>query len=352
MIALATKTITSNPQILKFPSLTIHDGFHSSEQMTLRSYYKAHLLPELSDLAPRSLKADTYALNVWERFTENIPLSSGEVEFHSQLITLRESMLQAGLATSSINMVWRELRAMFAAAVDDGYCSSVPFIRERRRGRVVKSRLVKQVVKPQREIITEDELLKLWRATRFATYPSNGPFPASKLWKVALVLFWTFGARTIDFLQNLRWDHVKFNDRLLQFTAQKTSKLQGLPMSDVVVAHLKSIHLESTQSSTDPVFPGFRTAGHRKTSGKWKRGYYTTWRHEIQANSEIFEPIMLKHFRQRVVTRYNAMHPGLGSWIAGHYMSGVSAQNYDLPTDQIREVICSAPVPSFFHEIG
>ncbi len=84
---------------------------------------------------------------------------------------------------------------------------------------------------------------------------------------------------------------------------------------------------------------------------KFPPGYYATWRHEICEQAALLAPIQLKHFRERVVTRYNAMHPGLGSWIAGHYVPGVSAQSYDLPTDQIREVLGSAPVPECFRSI-
>lgn len=356
----------ASPPILKFPTLAERTGnVAESDVTTLRSYYEPILLPELADLKPRSLAADRDALAAWERFTDNPDIrSSSAEELETQLQKFRDGHQSSGLAAGTMNMRWRELRAMFSAAVQDGYCDAVPCIRKRRRGRIVTSRLVEQPKKSQREIVTEEELTRLWEACRHATYPAGGEFPASRLWRVALVLFWTYGARTHDFLRHLRWEEVKFSDRLLQFTASKTSKLQGLPLTDTVTAHLRSI-----RGGGAHVFPGFRTAGH--FSHKlltWKPGYYTTWRYEIcraagLAESSIVESadgrrgtnwdatVDIKHFRERVVTKYNARHPGLGSWIAGHYMPGVSAQNYDLPTDQIRDEIENTPVPDCFRQV-
>lgn len=336
--------------ILKFPSLAERTGAVApGTSVTLRMYYESVLLPDLRDeqfgLASRSLKEDRIAINHWERCTGNPDLLSVEPE-HIEL--LRDRMLQAGAAAPTINKTWRELKSMFSAAVEDGFCHQVPLPRQRRQGRRMRSRLVKEHPKRQREIITEEELTRLWRACRHATYPRGRQFPAPLLWRVALVLFWTYGARTTDFLQRLKWEDVRFGDRLLLFTARKTTKLQGLPLTPIVEKHLRSI-----KGHAERVFPGFNSPGcYLRARRKWKRGYNATWRGEIQAAAGLLQQVTIKNFRERVVTRYNAIHAGLGSWIAGHYMPGVTAQNYDLPTDQIRDLICSAPVPACFAEIG
>ena len=344
-----TSTTTQVP-ILRFPTRAERDGLcETGSDLRLRDYYRSFLLPDLDDVAPRSLGEDRWAIAKWERYTGNPPLSEIDEETGNECLkSLIRGMEADAMSPATINKTWRELKGIFRAAFDDGFCSSVPVLLKRRKGKRIRSRLVKEPPKLQREIVTEEELLRLWRSTRYATYPAREQFPAPRYWRVALVLFWTYGARTIDFLQNLRWEHVRFKDRLLQFTAQKTSKLQGLPLTDAAIAHLKSI-----QGYSERVFPGFNSRGcFLKTPQAWKRGYYATWRAEICPPAQLEVPITLKHFRERVLTTYNAISPGLGSWILAHYMPGVSAQNYDLPTNQIRDLICGAPVPEFFSEVG
>lgn len=327
-----------NSHILKFP--TSGETTAPAGPLTLRDFYTQVLLPDLDDLSPRSLDEDRVALNNWERYTPNKLLS--EID-EADLMALRDGMLTAGRAPSTVAKTWRELRAMLAAASDDGLLATVPKLKRR-------SRIVKLHPKRQRETVNETELTALWRACKHATYPADNPpgLEAAKLWRVALVLFWTYGPRTGDVF-NLTWDDVRFGDRLLQFRATKTGKLQGLPLTDLVIAHLRSI---KTQYNRRHVFAGFRTPGCHLRTGRWKAGYYATWRADITAHCPLKSPIVLKHFRERMVTFYNGREPGLGSWIAGHSMPGVSAQHYDLPTQRIRDAIAAAPVPECFREIG
>ena len=111
-------------------------------------------------------------------------------------------------------------------------------------------------------------------------------------------------------------------------------------------------HLKSIKGPGEKVFPGFNTKGcWLHENQKWKRGYYTTWRNEIQRDAKL-QGIWIKHFRETMLTRNNGIEAGLGNWMAGHYMPGVSAQSYDLPTKRIREAVESTPVPECFYEIG
>jgi hypothetical protein len=310
--------------------------------MTLRSYYEGVLLPELYDLSKRSLESDRNALNTWERFTSNPDLqgSTGDELCHA-VIALRDGMAHAGLAPATVNKVWREVKAIFEAAKLDGLVEAVPVIRERRRGKIIRGKLVREPAKKQRELISEAELSQLFAQSANATYPRTPRAP--DLWRVALVLFWMYGARTRDFFRNLRWDHVLWSQKLLRFTAQKTQKLQGLPMPDWVAEWLRSIRPVSGGPSR--VFAGFDTPGSfRLAKQRWREGYYTTWRRDI---SEGLERVTFKHFRERIVSRFNAVHPGMGHWMAGHSIGSLQMA-YDQPTDKIRELIEAVPVPACF----
>ena len=232
---------------------------------------------------------------------------------------------------------------IFADAQDRGLIPRIPSLGRRKR-----SRLCKERPKVQRECLTPAEVASLWLNCRHATYPAHSQFPAPKLWRVAMVLFWVYGVRTIDTLRELKWSSIRFNDRLIQFAAFKTSKLQGLPLTDLVIEHLRSI-----KGHSERVFPGFNTTGcflHKPQ--KWKRGYYSTWRSEICAHATLEADVVLKNFRETMLTRFNGIEPGLGNWIAAHHVPGVSAMHYDLPTHRIRAAVEAAPVPQCFQEIG
>lgn len=347
MIAVAARSI---PDLIPFPTLTrqvIDEDlpFDPAEHIGLRRYYEGALLPDISgEQAPRSLDSDRCALNRWEECVGNPDIRDVTATHAAGVACLqifRDRLEARGLSPATINSYWREIKAIFVDACDRGLTPRVPRLGKRR-----KARLVKEPPKLQRETITEDELTELWRKCSHATYPRGGQFPAPMLWRVALVLFWTYGARTLDMLKALRWENIRFSDRMIRFEAMKTSKLQGLPMTEIVLSHLKSI-----RGHSERVFPGFDTPGCKLRKRGWKRGYYTTWRHEIGAE-EMQPKIWLKHFRESMVTRYNDLWPDLGAWVAAHYMPGVTAQSYDLPTARVREIISSAAVPACFQEIG
>lgn len=308
-----------------------------ANQLSLRGYYQKEVLPEIRyEQAASSLEQDEIALRHWERYTTNPPI----VEIGKEHIAMfRDGLIARGLANSTVNKYWRELRAVFNWAQDEAVISRTPVISKRS-----KSKLLKEPSKRQRETLTIDEVTRLYKACSKATYPDGGETPAPKLWRTAVVLWWFYGARTMDLLKHLEWSNVLWNDRLLRFAAQKTGKLQGLPLTDLTAAHLKSIMKKSNR-----VFPGFNTKGSRLHSG-WKRGFYTSWRAEIQPEAGL-SGIDIRHFRETMVTRNNGIEAGLGNWIAGHYMPGVSAQNYDLPTQRVRDAVDRTPVPECFNEI-
>lgn len=338
MIQLSQCDLASS-SILKFPSLLEREGTPLPSTITLRTYYTSILLPDLAGQADTSLKEDRTALNHWELHTPNQDIRDIGKE---DLYAFRDGMLTAGLKPPSVNKYWREVKAMLEAAREDEIILRVPAI-----GRRQKCRLVDEGPKRQREPLTEAELERLWKACSKATYPRHKQFPAPKLWRVALVLWWTYGQRTMDVLKRLRWDSIWWSEKVIRFEAQKTGKLQGLPLTPIVEQHLRSI-----KGHAERMFPGFNRAGcYLRAKQKWEPGYYATWRREICGQAGLAE-LNIKHFRERAVTFYNGIEPGLGGWIAGHYMPGVTAQNYDLPTRRIREAICSAPVPACFAEIG
>lgn len=319
-------------------------GFLPEETITLRSFYERVILPELIAESSRgSLKEDRIALGHWERETGDPDIRTASKE---HVLLLRDGLLGRGrMRRATINKTWRELVMMLGWACDEGVIARVPYL-----SRKHKTRLVKEPPKRQRQTLTFDEVERLWRACARASYPRVRGCHAPLLWRTALVLFYAYGARTRDVFR-LQWSDVLFSDGVVRLEALKTSKLQGLPLLPFVERWLRTVwHGGGKQGD---VLPGFKTKGFQWRTGprarRWKRGYYTTWRSEICRAAGI-DDVWIKHFRESMVTRYNRRHKGLGSWIAGHYVPGVSAQNYDLPTDEIREAMTACEYPPCFDE--
>lgn len=312
--------------------------FQPGDRVTLRLFYERCMLPEDADtLSSRTLAEYRCALNRWEESTRDPDLRECTAE---DLRSLVHGLAQRGQNPRTINKTWRHLRCIFNYSRRRELIRTLPSL-----GRHGNSRLVKESPKQQREALIDAEVASLIESCRFATYPHAREIPTPKLWSVAIYLFWMYGARTFDVLRNLTWDSVRFQDRLLRFQALKTSKLQGLPLTDLGLRLLRSI-----RGHSERVFPGFNTKGsvlsHGQRAGTTKRGYYTTWNLEISGNASVLDVVKMKHFRETAVTRWNAVRPNLGSWIAAHYMPGVTAQHYDHPTREIREAIESFPLPS------
>lgn len=327
------------PTILKFPSASTPIGnlpFALDEKITARKWYDRCLLPEIrNELAPRSLSEDRVALNRWEDCTEDPDIRQVS---RTDLESFRDNLLKRGCNPHTVNKYWRELKSIFRDAREEQLITREPRI-AKRFGSLIRIRKPKVHL----PLITMDEVDQLYAACERATYPVSER--TALLWRVALVLFFTYGARTIDII-GLDWSNVLWSDRLIKFQAMKTSKVQGLPMTPAVDAHLRLI-----EQPTGRILAGFKTTGHRaKKTGKWKPGYYSTWRNELCP--VLGREFPFKLFRESMVTRYNAIEDKLGSWIAGHFVPGVSAQSYDVPTERIRAAIESAPVPKSFLRIA
>lgn len=342
MIAFRACDVAALPPILKFPTLVTGAGDDplAVGPITLRRFYEVAALPtllrlvELREMSARSLAEDRVAVRQWERCTEDVDIR--EIDSR-QVELLQRGLVQQDLSAATVNKIWRELRGILALAVQQGYLREIPSLDWQRRSTRGRSRLVRQEPKRQREPITVEEFARYFEATKFATYPARGQFPAPELWKAALCVFWAYGPRTLDVFRRRHADVTGQHGGLFSFEAMKTSKLQGLPLLDYVRRAVLRV-----RGHAERIFPGFNSPG-ALVNGKWKAGYYATWRSEICAGAG--SQCLLKHFRERVVTYYNGLEPGLGAWIAGHSVPGVTAQYYDLPTERIRRAMEAAPVP-------
>lgn len=316
--------------------LKLFDPNGDSSGPRLSEIYR-RLLPRLpAEISKRSLVEHRTSLKHWHASTADPPVRDVT---SSHLEQLRDYLIGRGLSPATINKVWRTLRSFFRFAVDELHTlDRVPAISHRS-----KARLVKEPEPTQRDTISHAEIERMWLNCQSTTYPAIHPADRVLLWRCFLVMAWAYGQRTHD-LVRLPRSAILWNSGIVRWAADKTGKLQGLPLIPVVRVHL--LRWLAIAGESARLFDPLRRAGHFATrSGRWSVGYYTTWRREL---TDGLQSLQIKNFRQTMVTELNDLHAGVGGWAAGHSQPGVTERHYDQPTSRVRDAFARRAVPPCF----
>ncbi len=306
-------------------------GFDSR---TLRAVY-AEMLPEFpNSMSPRTKSDQRTCLKHWEQATGDPSVSQITRETIRQL---RDYLIGQGVSGETINKVWRTLRAMLRFAHDElHWIDQIPAVSP-----FMRSRLVDVSPSMPREVLSHDELARMWANCLLARYPVVQPCLA---WRTFLVLAWVTGMRTGDLVQ-LPWSAVLWNQKLIRFAADKTGKLQGLPLLPWVETHLQ--RWRNACPTGERIFSGFAKRGHvDHQRSKAFAGYYVTWNRVI--TDGIDPRPQIKTLRADMVTELNDVQDGVGGWAAGHSPVGVTETNYDKPSRRVRKAFELRPVPPCF----
>lgn len=330
----------------------------TSRIQTLRDFWLQDYCDPI-DLKPTTIRAYNGALNHWDRTPVDdrrtlgdLPLGELETE-HVQLF--RQSMDEHGISPQNQQKQWRHVNVLLRTAHEQGLIPVRPVPSLRSRSNILP-KTERRKRRTRERIVTRGELEILFRGC------------PNREWKLAVWLLWMFAARTQDllFLKSTMVDiygqtvaTIDLKERLLKFEAMKTGKLQGLPLTRFacdVLCKLKP--LPDGRLLNLPRKPG----SYNRRRERWEPGYTTTWRRDICLKNGIrphegskplpehvlrclpadpIEPIQMKNLRQTAITQFNDIGDGsgrlLGGWVAGHYQPGVTAQNYDVPTEAIRD---------------
>ena len=363
-----------------------------TSRMTLVDFYHDHIAEtRRENLAARTIDSDLAAVNAWKQYSDNIDLLSlrwdnktQKVEslriLRSQLQLFVRNQLKRGgvISKVSINTQLRHLRLIFrimADPIEHGLIDAVPDLGRAFTGTKSSWQLTEKGVRlPPRNTITSEELTRLFHATEATDDPH--------LWKVILLILWSYGARTEDTFFRLDWSLVDLAKNVMQFTANKTSKLQGVPLTPLIIRALKSLPSYQSRSTVtevtqqrgqrarqvgkslaselkNPIFGKIPKGNWSRREG-WKKGYYTTWSRDIlpagrfevkkgpsehKAASltpeDVLPNVIFHHFRKTMVTELNCYSAQAGNWVAAHYMNGVSEVFYDMPTERIQTSVFS-----------
>jgi integrase len=330
-------------------SLRLYDPARP-EGLTVSDIYRK-LEPQLPpEMSPRSKVEHRTALSHWVAATGDPPAK----QIDSLMIAgLRDYLVGQRLQAATINKVWRTLRSFLRFAAEELH--EIPYVPS--LSYKSRSKLVKEPTPVQRENITHEEIEMLWRGCLQATYPAyHDPRITTRLWRTFIVLIHTYGMRSGDLI-DMPLSAILWKDGLIRWAADKTDKLQGLPLTECVKWHLKAWldvappapRRRSTTPRPPRLFEGLCRAGHHDIeSDTWSMGYYTTWRREIAV--DVQPEIHWQNFRDTAVTEFNDVSPGVGGWVAAHSETTktVTARHYDKPDRRIREAFAARPVPECF----
>lgn len=338
-----------------------------SEPMTLRRFYDTELADWRANLKDSTRALDREVLKRWTRHTNDPDFRSynfeGTEHTRESLKSIRRELhqfvrgeLASGISRSTINKhltVLKTFLRRMADPIEYGVIPHVPDLGIDFTGTTSRWS-IKATYKPPRKLITDDEFTRIFEETKNATSPATretGIDPVL-LWRVWEFVLWSFGARTRDNISSMNWEAVDFDARIIRFTAQKTSKLQGLPMTSLMETALRSICVEPT----GPIFRGFDSKGTWCRRHGWRKGYYTTWNRDIcpaagfqvEAGPPEFRkrhannpspPLKFHHFRKTAISELNCYSDRAGAWVAAHSLQGVTEKHYDTPDERVTKAV-------------
>lgn len=312
-----------------------HPG-ESPQGKTLDDVYRL-LEPEYpTTMSSRSKVEHRSSLKHWRELTGNPQVTKVT---RKTITEFRDKLIGTGMSAATINKIWRTLRSFFRYTHDElKWIDAIPSV-----SYTMRSKLVDASDPVPRELLSHAEIAQLWANCLQARYPVVEP---CLTWRTFLVLAWQYGMRTGD-LVALPRSAILLNQKLVRWAADKTSKLQGLPLTEVA-----AWHLERWLQVAPPgprLFEGLRKPGHvNHTTGQVVPGYYTEWNRVITADLQ--PRLLIKNLRQAMVTEMNDTGHGddIGGWAAGHSPVGVTQKNYDTPTARVRKAFDARPVPPCF----
>lgn len=309
--------------------------------LRLCDVWEQHVRHDQVAPAKKTVKEYETALNHWRKLTGNVPVS----EITRDLLRDVQRQLLAGKhskkghrSAATVNKILRTLRPLIVRCWPRdshnpdglGLCEYFRF---------------PPALKYQKRIprvLSDDEIQALFSAADAAVWRSaEQGVPIASLLRAAMVCHFNCGPRTFDLL-GWSWESIDWSFSrsgclgTVEFTAQKTGKLQRLPLNATTAAALRKIQ---PPAATGPIWPRCQRSNATQVRRVWQQ---VTLAAGVDARME--------DFRKTCNTRHEANRRGMGPWVLGHGTSGVNATNYYDPTDDVLQAMASLPQPQCFRD--
>ncbi|MEW4489495.1 phage integrase SAM-like domain-containing protein [Thalassoglobus sp. JC818] len=133
----------------------------------MRNVFEQRYEP-VAGVSANTLKEYRTAISHWESIVGTIPVS--DVDDETKLTFRKELVANSTFRKTTANKYLRHLRRLFGIARRAGVIPSVPALSD-----LTDSwGFSKAETKPKRELLTVDEVMKLWRGCASATFPKCG----------------------------------------------------------------------------------------------------------------------------------------------------------------------------------
>tara|TARA_R110002167_G_scaffold61913_4_gene174944 strand:- start:41364 stop:42350 length:987 start_codon:yes stop_codon:yes gene_type:complete len=322
--------------VIKFPSQLVNREHDLKFQLDFRACFTQYYLPDMDESADGTLSVYLTALNHWETRTANPPV--GEIT-NETLREFKQSFLKQGYSPETVKKYWRHIRAILRRVgpvldknpLGEGIIERIPYMSP------PKSTERRKIPR----IVTHEEINAIYQACEVATWPYASSCPPPLLWRLALVVFYNCAPRTQDFFKLTR-KSINLETRRISFTAQKTSKLQGIPFQEIVSLHFESVYQFLSANESTVIFP----------ITKCKRSLYDQWK-EIQNAAGISLHVEFRDLRETCNSLLNAANPGAlaGKWVLGHGGRDVNEIYYHNPSTEVLNAVEKLEQPDSFYSV-
>lgn len=350
------------------PHLSIFAGDDEGEpsgDVRLKEAFDQFLRPQLErrKRSPSHIRAFYTILEHWQRLTPDPPVRLIDdallQQFSDALLVWYQSHEMRG--TEAVSKALRYLRSIFRACAERGPGNP--------RGVATGKHVLTYVPiaePPERSmqrkrIATLAELGAAYEACQVAKWPkprrrSLWAAPAPLLWRVLLVLDYTYGPRTENLL-GLEWANIVLDtacpapdaSRLhwphgwLTYVPGKTKRHKPdplyLPLTECARMHLEELRL---RNRTGPIFAFPRN----------KHALHNT-RQRIWTEADIADPYTFQEIRKTCSTAWNDLYPLLGEHVTGHAPRSVNQIHYDTAIRRLMTYANKVPMaPEFLRGIG
>lgn len=281
--------------------------------MKLKSAAEEYISDPEIEIAPRTAQSYLHHCNRWERLTENPDITDITKE---EVTSFNKACRDAGLAATTFQSSWRNIRTILSYAESKGWVSEVPKIR------VAK-------VRRRRPVVPAWDLIDTMYGNASKTiWPVLDYCSTERFWQAWLaVSYWT-GLRLGD-MKELSISDYSAAEKTLLKEANKTSKEHIYPVPDWLAKHIRMV-----KGSRD---------GRLFSVPRWSDNRIRREMARMCGGIELRQPVGPQQVRRLSINTWSGVHADAGKIIHG---TGLGILDFYLdPLVLLQSVMSDVPVP-------
>lgn len=344
---------------------------HLAAELQVSDILKQYVIPDLQAKKRRpttinNLVRDVARFDKWWQSRTDRTLPVGKIRVQ-HLRVFRKWLAVEGASVPMQNNCLRSIRQILNASVAEGILRQAPHLPS-----------LPYVLDEPKIYPSDEEIDALWANCHRMTWPvkdgNQRPLPYSPeiAWKVAIVLYRTYGFRTQELIQlergyePLRWRNIygpgltpnpsgklRFEFGALVYSPQKQKvKTLYLPLNAYARAAIDLVYPRNHPSGMTPVLDWSRSSVYLYYA--WHRLFELAGvkpRHECGVDR-----YKIKHLRKAANSNANNHIPGSGQYILGHRIeqsanSVINEKHYFNPEQVSYKCLMTQPMPKCFDEL-